>query len=231
MEGKTHSVGALTGLKTGKRPIRLARTIMTGSKHVMVAQEGAEPFAKVSVDNYSFIVSSGRSPTFDCSSGDKFGTVGAVALDQDGSLAAGTSTGEISNKRFVRAGDSPIGRVGTRAMILSRSRPRQRVRTTSGAWLPRGRPASPIRRHASAGHCQNSRWGSTEALGGVGGVNVLDPNGNIASPRYDRGGVSGRCDADGPNQVQFFGSKDGSQYSATAHTVQSVGLPPDRSFT
>lgn len=128
MDGGTMRAGAVAGLKHIKNPIRLARLVMEKSPHVMMAGDGAEAFAKQQgvefVDQkYFYTDRAWQALQADLAAekkkaaqtDDHHGTVGAVALDQHGNLAAGTSTGGLSNKRFGRIGDSPIIGAGTYA--------------------------------------------------------------------------------------------------------------------
>lgn len=139
MDGATLNAGASAGTKTVKNPINLARAIMEKSPHVMLSGDGAEQFAKKHsleiVDPSYFYTenrmkslnrvkesekiiteSNGKSAFYDHSIKDhKFGTVGCVALDKNGNLAAGTSTGGMTNKRWGRIGDAPIIGAGTYA--------------------------------------------------------------------------------------------------------------------
>jgi beta-aspartyl-peptidase (threonine type) len=214
MDGKTRNAGALTGVKTVKHPIQLARTIMTESKHVMMAQEGAETFAEQhgleTVENDYFIIDSRRSSSGDGAAlpkddTDKFGTVGAVALDEDGNLAAGTSTGGISNKRFGRVGDSPIIGAGTYAS------------NKSVAVSATGQGEFYIRSVAAHNVASRVRFGDTplqeaaraaveeaEDLGGVGGLIVLDPEGNMAMPFTTTGMFRAYVTPDGTMKVRIF---------------------------
>ena len=137
MHGGTMMAGAVAGLKHIKNPIRLARLVMEKSPHVMMVGEGAETFAKQQ-DGIEFVPESyfytdlrwqqlqraleqekaKQGAALGVQRGDRetyFGTVGAVALDQQGNLAAATSTGGMTNKRFGRVGDSPIIGAGTYA--------------------------------------------------------------------------------------------------------------------
>jgi beta-aspartyl-peptidase (threonine type) len=137
MDGATRRAGAVAGVKRIKNPIALARLVMERSPHVMMAGEGAETFAREQ-GGITFVepgyfhtdsawealqraleqergkTSALASPAFerDAPAG-YFGTVGAVALDRQGNLAAGTSTGGMTNKRFGRIGDSPVIGAGT----------------------------------------------------------------------------------------------------------------------
>jgi beta-aspartyl-peptidase (threonine type) len=132
MDGATLNAGAIAGVRTVKNPITLARAVMEKSKHVMMMREGAEAFGKTV--GIEFV-----EPTYfrterrwqqlqralkeekegvahaDFETAKHFGTVGAVALDKSGHLAAGTSTGGMTNKRYARVGDSPVIGAGTYA--------------------------------------------------------------------------------------------------------------------
>jgi L-asparaginase / beta-aspartyl-peptidase len=138
MDGKGLRAGAVAGLHRVKNPISLARKVMENSPHVMMVGDGAEKFAKeqgieLVSPKYFFTqnrwdslqkiikeekektkkakqVSEFRNPT---NQNERYGTVGAVALDKDGNLAAGTSTGGMTYKKFGRVGDAPIIGAGT----------------------------------------------------------------------------------------------------------------------
>lgn len=116
MDGKTRSCGAIAGVTNVKNPIRLAKCVMTETKHVLLAGEGAEQFAadqnQELVDPDYFLSSTHPDANPD---GLYLGTVGCVVLDQHGNLAAGTSTGGTPNKLPGRIGDSPIIGAGTYA--------------------------------------------------------------------------------------------------------------------
>src|SRR6476661_4204184 len=135
MDGKTLAAGAVAGLRHVKNPITLARAVMEKSPHVMMIGDGAEQFAEEQktplVDEKYFWTQerwdalqqvlkeekekkvservTAEEPY------NKFGTVGAVALDKNGNLAAGTSTGGMTNKKYGRVGDAPIIGAGTYA--------------------------------------------------------------------------------------------------------------------
>lgn len=133
MDGSTLAAGALTGLTTVKNPISLARKVMEDSPHIFFSGQGAEQFADQTgverVENEYFRTETRyrqwqRTQTDEAMNrmrpeqevrveGDKFGTVGAVALDVNGNLAAATSTGGMTNKQFGRVGDVPIIGAGT----------------------------------------------------------------------------------------------------------------------
>ncbi len=128
MDGGTKACGAVAAVRTVKNPISLARLVMTKTRHVLLASDGAEQFAdemKVErVDQKYFFTQmqydnwlKAKEKEAKAKSADKPGpgTVGCVALDSHGNLAAGTSTGGLTNKRFGRVGDSPIVGAGTYA--------------------------------------------------------------------------------------------------------------------
>jgi L-asparaginase / beta-aspartyl-peptidase len=119
MDGKTRAAGSVAGVRTIKNPIKLARAVMEKSRHVMMVGSGAEDFAATvgieRVDPSYFRTEDRWQELQEKLKDDKFGTVGVVALDQSGGLAAGTSTGGLTNKRYGRVGDSPIIGAGTYA--------------------------------------------------------------------------------------------------------------------
>lgn len=140
MDGKTLSAGSVAGLHKVKNPITLARAIMEKSPHVMMVGDGAEKFAaeqKIELVDEKYFwtqerwdqlqVEKGKSENVKkpgtAASNDsklatrdsKYGTVGAVALDRKGNIAAGTSTGGMTNKKYGRVGDAPIIGAGTYA--------------------------------------------------------------------------------------------------------------------
>jgi beta-aspartyl-peptidase (threonine type) len=129
MEGKNLMAGAVCAVHNIRNPVSLAKEIMLHSEHVMLCGSGAEEFARernMEFADYDYFFMQHRYDQWqralakkemqlDDSSTKKFGTVGAVAMDQDGNLAAATSTGGLTNKRFGRVGDSPIIGAGTYA--------------------------------------------------------------------------------------------------------------------
>lgn len=126
MDGKSLNAGAVAGVKHIKNPISLARMVMEKSPHVMLSGAGAEAFAKQNsvetVPNKYFYterrwesLQKAKKREAEKKKTKKFGTVGAVALDKHGNLAAGTSTGGMTNKKWGRVGDSPVIGAGTYA--------------------------------------------------------------------------------------------------------------------
>ena len=139
MEGKTLNAGAVAGVTTIKNPVLAAKAVLTSSPHVMLSGKGAETFAreqKLELVTPEYFKTeprweqiqkirdkekteldhgSGRSGYNPAQNDEKFGTVGAVAIDKDGNICAATSTGGMTNKRYGRIGDSPVIGAGTYA--------------------------------------------------------------------------------------------------------------------
>ena len=207
MDGKTLNAGAVAGVKNVKSPIELAIKIMTDSDHVMLSGDGASEFAKEKgleiVDPSYFYTekrfqslqkikdkekteldhSDKKAAFYDADIKDsKFGTVGCVALDKNGNIAAGTSTGGMTNKRWGRIGDAPIIGSGTYANNITCG-----VSSTGwGEYFIRSQVAYDI--SAQMEYQQKTLKDATKdviqnkltKLGGTGGVIALDKNGNMS---------------------------------------------------
>lgn len=134
MDGRTLEAGAVGGVTVVKNPISAARAVMNRTPHVMLTNDGAEAFARqvgLEIVDPKYFFTKRRweqlqswktkqekknsAATGDDRDAAHFGTVGCVALDRDGNIAAGTSTGGLTGKRFGRIGDSPIIGAGTYA--------------------------------------------------------------------------------------------------------------------
>lgn len=128
MDGQSGKAGAVAGVRTIRNPISAARAVMEKTEHVMLSGAGADQFAAESgleIVDPSYFYTPERWQSLQevlkqdslktTGNDSKFGTVGCVALDQQGHLAAGTSTGGMTNKRYGRIGDSPIIGAGTYA--------------------------------------------------------------------------------------------------------------------
>ena len=209
MEGTGRKAGAVAGVTRTKNPIRLARAVMEHTPHVMLAGPGADAFALTTglqqVDpsyfrteerwrQYLDMKSRAGHASFD--SGVHYGTVGAVARDSAGHLAAGTSTGGLTGKRWGRIGDSPIIGAGTyaddRACAVSA--------TGSGEYFIRAGAAHEICARVRLRH--ESVQAAADAvvqhelkdMGGDGGVIVVGPGGDMGwsfnTPGMYRGKVS-----------------------------------------
>jgi len=202
MNGADLNVGAVAGVTRIKNPIQLARKVMENSQHVFFAREGAESFAATQgipfVDEEYFYTErrwkslqkrikkekSSMSSLFDVTDSEhKFGTVGCVALDINGDLAAGTSTGGMTNKRFGRVGDSPIIGAGTYANNKTCA-----VSSTGhGEYFIRNMVAYDISaqieyKNIDVQEAAANAIAKVGAMNATGGVIVLDKYGNIAMP-------------------------------------------------
>ena len=206
MDGKTLNAGAVAGVKDIKSPIEAARKVMTNSDHVMLSGTGASQFAKEQgleiVDPSYFYTESrfkylqqiknkekteldhdSKSAFYDVAiKNSKFGTVGCVALDKNGNISAGTSTGGMTNKRWGRIGDSPIIGSGTYANNNTCG-----VSSTGwGEYFIRAQVAHDI--SAQMEYLHKSLKEATKdviqnkltKLGGTGGVIALDKGGNMS---------------------------------------------------
>jgi len=218
MDGGSMKAGAVAGLKHIKNPIRLARLVMDKSPHVMMAGEGAEAFAKEQggiefVDQRYFYTDRAWKALQDALAAEKktaqaedhHGTVGAVALDQHGNLAAGTSTGGLTNKRFGRIGDSPIIGAGTYANNQSCA-----ISSTGvGEFWIRYTVAHDIcarvqYRNATIQAAADDIIHSVlKPIGGEGGVIGLDAHGNVMMSFNTTGMGRGYVGADGKPTIMF----------------------------
>jgi beta-aspartyl-peptidase (threonine type) len=218
MDGGTMKAGAVAGLKHIKNPIRLARLVMEKSPHVMMAGEGAEAFAKEQggiafVDQKYFYTDRAWKALQDelaaekkaAQAGQHHGTVGAVALDQHGNLAAGTSTGGLTNKRFGRIGDSPIIGAGTYAnnqscAISSTGIGEYWIRYTVAHDICARVQYKNMPIQAAADAVVRD---TLKPIGGEGGVIGLDARGNVTMSFNTTGMGRGYVGADGKPTIMF----------------------------
>lgn len=224
MDGKTRKAGAIAGVSTVRNPIRLARAVMEHSPHVMLAGVGAEKFADgrpeiERVPNNWFDTDRRRRQLEDAQAKEKagaaivekgkyFGTVGAVALDAQGNIAAATSTGGMTNKRWGRVGDSPIIGAGTWADD------RCGVSGTGwGEFYIRNAVAHDIcarvayRGDALSVAAEEVVNKIVPASGGDGGAIALDREGNIAMPFNTSGMYRAWIKPDGSRGTAIFGDE------------------------
>ncbi|HEX7802905.1 MAG TPA: isoaspartyl peptidase/L-asparaginase [Pseudoxanthomonas sp.] len=226
MEGHTRRAGAVAGVETIRNPVRLARAVMEQSPHVMMIGAGAERFADTQpqierVANDWFDTDTRRAQLDQeqarerTEAGDEglrgkyFGTVGAVALDSQGNLAAATSTGGMTNKRYGRVGDSPLIGAGTWAD--------ERCAVSGTGWgefFIRNAVAHDIAARMAYGG--DTLAMAAEAvimqrvpeLGGDGGAIAVDRDGNIAMPFSTAGMYRAWIDPSGVRGSAIF-SEDG----------------------
>ncbi len=226
MDGATRNAGAVAGVKTIRNPIDLAISVMNDSKHVMLSGDGAEAFAKEqgfeTVDPSYFYTEHRWEALEKAREGERdaaasateppaqsfFSTVGAVALDANGNLAAGTSTGGMTNKRWGRIGDSPVIGAGTFAD------------NASCAVSATGHGEFFIRWVVAYDICQRVAHGATMAdaagtvvntilveAGGTGGVISMDAKGNIAMPFNTEGMYRASINTSGELYVGIYGDE------------------------
>lgn len=229
MFGKDKSAGSVAGVHTIKNPIRAAIAVMRNSEHVMLSGEGAEKFAteqnleivepkyfwtkdrweglqklkqKETLKKTKKISQNNLPESYEIDQ--KFGTVGAVALDKNGNLAAGTSTGGMTNKKYGRIGDAPIIGAGTYAD--------SQVGISATGWGEFFIRATAARTIAAKMEYQNKdvKTASQEILdeiekmGGDGGLIGLDKEGNIAMPFNTTGMYRGAITENGEIFVEIF---------------------------
>lgn len=217
MDGRERAAGAVAGVTAVRNPVQLARAVMERSPHVFLAGAGAEAFAReqgfVPVDPAWFETPERRRQLeeFRARKGDwfdssvKYGTVGAVARDIHGHLAAATSTGGLTGKRWGRIGDSPVIGAGTyaddRACAVSA--------TGAGEFFLRTGAAKAIAERVrllgeDVQAAADAVIAEVGALGGDGGVIVAGADGRTAFALNTAGMYRGRSDSDGLHEVAIF---------------------------
>jgi beta-aspartyl-peptidase (threonine type) len=234
MDGATRAAGAVAGVRNVKNPVILARAVMLHSGHVLLSGSGAAEFAlkqgvETAPDDYFFnkdrydqwIAIRDSDYTQLDHMGDnlkgslippvegKFGTVGAVACDAHGHIAAATSTGGMTNKRFGRIGDSPIVGAGTYASDETCA-----VSCTGhGEYFLRAVVAYDVsclmeyRGLSLQDACDTVIGNKLAAMGGEGGLIAVDANGNYAFSFNSAGMYRGVRNSDGERHVAFYGLK------------------------
>lgn len=216
MDGRTRAAGAVTGVTRTRNPISLARAVMERSEHVFLAGSGADRFSieqgLEQVEPAYFETPERRRQleelkgrqlsAFDVDL--KYGTVGAVAVDQQGHVAAATSTGGLTGKRWNRIGDSPVIGAGTyaddRACAVSA--------TGSGEYFIRAAAAHEIcarirLKGESARAAADAVIAEIEALGGSGGVIAVTPKGDTVYSFNTPGMYRGTASAAGRTVAIF----------------------------
>ncbi|TXK45801.1 isoaspartyl peptidase/L-asparaginase [Pontibacter qinzhouensis] len=203
MCGQTLAAGAVAGVRGIKNPVTLARAVMERSEYVLLSGSGAEEFARnlelpfapeaYFNDAYRYKqwqeIRDSENFQLDHSEEKKFGTVGAVALDASGNVAAATSTGGMTNKQFNRVGDTPIIGAGTYANNLTCA-----ISCTGhGEYFLRAVVAYDIsclieyKGLSLQEACQKVVLEKLVAFGGEGGLVAVDTSGNLALPFNSEG--------------------------------------------
>lgn len=191
MDGRNRRAGAVAGIKTTRAPITLARRLMEHGPHVFLAGEAADRFAEAAgieqVDNSFFILPERRRQLEEALAAGsladpiKYGTIGAVAVDLAGNVAAATSTGGITAKRWGRVGDSPLIGAGTYADDRSAAV----SATGSGEYFIRAVAAHQLAERMRLGgetlqQALDAVLEDIRSLGGKGGLIAVAPNGEAA---------------------------------------------------
>jgi beta-aspartyl-peptidase (threonine type) len=225
MSGARQKAGAVAAVRHVKNPVDLARRVMEKSRHVLLVGDGAEEFALEEnfplVPNLQLRTDERRrqlaceqqgTSVSDLIPDVSQGTVGAVALDASGDLAAATSTGGMTNKRQGRVGDSPIIGAGTYAKngVCAVSA------TGHGEYFIRAVAAYHIccaveyRSLSLADAAHETIHKNIRALGGTGGVIAIDAHGNIVMEFSTAGMFRGARDARGRHEIAIYrGDSDG----------------------
>jgi beta-aspartyl-peptidase (threonine type) len=232
MDGKTLMAGAVAGVTTIKNPISAARAVMEKSEHVMMVGAGADQFAKeagleivdpkyfwtkerwdglqqaIKEDSTKAVLDHGnkKSELFGIKNHDyKFGTVGCVALDKAGNLAAGTSTGGMTNKKYGRVGDAPIIGAGTYCNNETAG-----ISCTGwGEFYIRNVVAKTISdlmeyKGLSVAEASKIALDKVGKMGGDGGLIALDKKGNMTMPFNTEGMYRGAITADGRIEISIY---------------------------
>ncbi len=228
MDGSTRMAGAVAAVTTIRNPIRAAHAVMTQSPHVMLIGHGAEAFAaekgldivdpayfhtefrwnqlQKAIKQERILLDHDADSVIPLPDHDpKRGTVGAVALDRNGNLAAGTSTGGLTNKRFGRVGDSPIIGAGTyadnRSVAVSATGTGEMFIRTAAAF----NTAAQVRfQHIPLDRAADNTLAEIAAMQGDGGLIVLDAKGNHAMRFNTRGMYRGTIGDDGIPRIGIF---------------------------
>ncbi|HEX2867738.1 MAG TPA: isoaspartyl peptidase/L-asparaginase [Ignavibacteriales bacterium] len=230
MDGKNLMAGAVAGVHHIKNPINLARLVMDKSPHVMMTGDGAEEFARsqgvqmmpesyfYNQKRYDQLMKVKEKEKQDSLSGHKlgvhekvvndykFGTVGCAALDHSGNLAAGTSTGGMTNKKFGRVGDSPIIGAGTYAnnktcAVSATGYGEYFIRNVVSYDISALMEYKGMKLQDAADFVINKKL---RDMGGDGGVIALDRQGNIAMPFNTEGMYRGYVKEDGTIDIEIY---------------------------
>ncbi|RLD76486.1 MAG: beta-aspartyl-peptidase [Bacteroidetes bacterium] len=219
MDGKTLNAGAASGVSNVKNPIELAYKIMVNSQHVMLSGDGASQFAKeqgLEIVDPSYFYTERRWKSLQNvierekkkleNEKEKHGTVGCVVLDKYGNLAAGTSTGGMTNKQYGRIGDSPVIGAGTYANNETCA-----VSCTGhGEFFIRYVVAHSVSALMEYKNLSLQDAGNEiinkklKAVGGTGGLVSVDKDGNIAMPFNTPGMFRGYIKSSGEKEVLIY---------------------------
>ncbi len=211
MDGRDLNAGAVAGIRHIKNPILAARAVMEETPHVLLVGDGAEILAKNEglelVDSsYFFTQKRYNSYLKAKEKAEKFGTVGAVALDKHGNLAAGTSTGGMTYKMKGRVGDSPVIGAGTYAdnntcAVSATGHGEYFIRNVVAYDISALMKYKGLSLAAAADEVINKKL---KAIGAGGGIIAVDKNGNIAMPFNTSGMYRGYVTSEGETVILIF---------------------------
>ena len=207
MNGKDLSAGAVAGVRTIKNPILAARKVMEESNHVLLVRDGAEKFAKehgVEIVDPSYFFTQKRWDAL--LKAQKHGTVGAVAIDKQGNLAAATSTGGMTNKMTGRVGDTPIIGAGTYAnnntcAVSATGHGEYFMRYTVGHDISALMEYKGMTLENAANEVI---FRKLLPAGGTGGVIAVDKEGNYSMPFNTSGMFRGAATSDGTRFTAIY---------------------------
>lgn len=224
MDGRSLEAGAVSSIAGVKNPIQLSRLVMEQSDHVFLTGKGAEEFAREMKcefrDEEYFYDEFRHQQWLEIKDSDqfqldhstkkeqKFGTVGAVALDEHGNISAATSTGGMTNKKYGRVGDSPMIGAGTYA----NNKTCAVSCTGSGEFFIRAVVAYDVsclmeyKGLSLDDACQEVVQNRLKKINGDGGLIAIDAKGNITMEFNTEGMYRGRKNAHGINEVSIYGS-------------------------
>jgi beta-aspartyl-peptidase (threonine type) len=218
MDGRDRNAGAVAGVTTVRNPISAARAVMEKSPHVMLAREGAEAFAAAQglvLEDPAYFRTERRWQAYleakakrDADTADrKHGTVGCVALDQQGNLTAGTSTGGMTLKMWGRIGDAPVIGAGTYADnatcgVSATGHGEYFIRNVVAYDIAALMKYKGLSLQAAA---EEVVLGKLVAQQATGGIVALDAAGNVAMVFNTPGMYRGFRDATGETEVAIFG--------------------------
>lgn len=215
MDGRDRNAGAVSSVTNIKNPITAARLVMEQSPHVMLIAEGAAEFAAmhgIEIVDPSYFFTTSRWESLqrikkrEEEENSKLGTVGAVALDKAGNLAAGTSTGGMTNKMHGRVGDSPIIGAGTFAdnqncAVSATGHGEHFIRNVISYDIAAMMTYAGLSLKEAA---DSAIIGKLKPLGADGGIIAVDKNGNIAMPFNTSSMIRGYRSSTGESAVAIF---------------------------
>ena len=208
MDGRELRAGAVAAVRTIRNPVLAARLVMEKTRHVLLAGDGAEKFARrhgLPLEPPEYFHTALRRSAFQQKRRNHHGTVGAVALDEDGNLAAATSTGGYTGKLPGRIGDSPLIGAGTyadnRACAVSGTGLGEAFIRAAVAYDTAARMRY---RGESLASAARAALRNVARLGGDGGLIAVDRRGNVAMPFNSEGMYRGSIDRRGRTTIAIF---------------------------